>query len=78
MAVVRLSRMHTVPVPRLYTVDTSELNPECANVESPITATTGRCSVPASASSKPCAMETDAPMSTQVSMAESGGRAPSV
>ena len=41
-----------------------------------MTATTGRCSVPASASSKPCAIETDAPMSTHVSMAESGGRAP--
>ena len=78
MAVVRLSSTHTVPDPWLYTVETSELSPEWANVESPMTATTGRCSVPASASSKPCAIETDAPMSTHVSMAESGGSAPSV
>ena len=47
-------------------------------MESPMTATTGRCSVPASASSKPCAIDTDAPMSTHVSMADSGGSAPSV
>ena len=47
-------------------------------VESPMTATTGRCSVPARASSKPWAMETEAPMSTVVSMAASGGRAPRV
>ena len=78
IAVVRLSSTHTVPAPRLYTVEMSELNPEWANVESPMTATMGRCSVPASASSKPWAMETEAPMSTVVSMAESGGRAPKV
>ena len=78
MAVVRLSSTHTVPPPRLYTVEMSDDRPECANVESPMTATTGRCSVPASASSKPCAIDTDAPMSTHVSMADSGGSAPKV
>ena len=78
MAVVRLSSTQTVPAPRLYTVEMSELKPEWAKVESPMTATTGRCSVPARASSKPWAMETEAPMSTVVSMAASGGRAPRV
>ena len=78
MAVVLLSRMQTVPVPLLYTVAMSDESPEWANVESPITATMGLCSRPASASSKPCDIEIDAPMSRQVSMAESGGRAASV
>ena len=78
MAVVRLSKMHTVPHPWLYTVVMSDERPECPNVESPMTATTGLWSVPASANSKPCDMETDAPMSTHVSMAERGGSAPRV
>ena len=78
MAVVRLSSTQTVPRPWLYTVEISADRPECANVESPMTPTTGRWSVPAQASSKPCDMETDAPMSMVVSMADSGGSAPSV
>ena len=78
MAVVRLSSTQMVPAPLLYTVLISADRPECANVESPMTATIGRCSVPAQASSKPCDMETDAPMSMVVSIADSGGRAPSV
>ena len=78
IAVVLLSRMQMVPAPALYTVLISELKPEWANVESPMMPTTGRVLSRPSASSNPCAMETDAPMSTHVSMAESGGSAPSV
>lgn len=78
MAVVRLSRMQMVPAPLLYAVFSKLDKPEWPNVESPMTPTMGRWSVPAMASSKPCAMETEAPMSTVVSIAESGGNAPSV
>ena len=79
MAVVRLSRMQSVPVPPLYTVPSRLVMPECANVESPMTPTTGRpvrsC---APASSMPCAIENDAPMSTTESTALYGATAPSV
>ena len=88
MAVVRLSRITTLPQPALYTAEMTPDRPEWANVESPMTEKTGRappatCSQPRSfsrarATSKPWPMDTEAPMSMADSSVASGGKAPSV
>ena len=74
MAVVRLSEMTTVMFDRSFTASSSPVMPLWVKVESPMTATAGRS--PASAA--PLAMVIEAPISTQESMAQKGGRAPSV
>jgi len=74
IATVSLSRITTVMSVFAAAASSSGVMPECRNVLSPMTASTGR--KPASAA--PLAIPIDAPMQTHDSMAEYGGRAPSV
>ena len=74
MPVVRLSEITTVMLLFSFTASSRAVMPEWVKVESPITATEGNC--PPSAA--PLAIVTEAPISTQVSIARNGGSEPSV
>ena len=78
MPVMRLSRITTVMVSRLYTASTSEVMPLWIKVLSPSTATVPRENALPCARSAPPAMPMLAPMHRQASMALSGGSAASV
>ena len=78
MPVMRLSRITTVMVSRLYTASISEVMPLWMNVLSPSTATVPRENALPCARSAPPAMPMLAPMHRQASMALSGGSAASV
>ena len=74
IAVVRLSEIMTVILALSFMASRRPVIPECVKVESPITAIAGK--TPASAA--PFAMVMEAPISTQLSIARNGGKAPSV
>ena len=75
MAVVALSSTHSVKSWPLYTALATPVMPLAKNVESPMNAS---AFLPGSATEKPCAMVTPAPMHRHVSTASSGMALPSV
>jgi len=76
IAVVPLSRTMYSPSRLFHTAFSRPVSPEWANVESPMTAAIRPFWCGGATMSMPCAMVSEAPMSSSVSIASYGGSTP--